>query len=420
MRSRPLTFALVGLISASIIIPPTATAQENSESSSRFIVSYHPGTYSNEEERVDAFASVAGSSRELRETATGASVMETDRAYSEEESKELIDDLTQDPAVEYAEVDALLTTSAPNDPYFSQQWSMNAIDAVRAWDTADGRGTTVAVLDTGITNHPDLSTTGGWDFVSDPQRARDGNGRDSNPRDEGDWTNPGECGTRNSTPSSWHGTHVAGTIGATANNRQGVAGVAPATTVTPIRVLGACGGYLSDISDGLMWAAGASVAGTGRNNNPADVINMSLGGSGACSTTYQRAINWADARNVTVVAAAGNEGRDASLSQPANCDNTIAVGATDSRGNIASYSNRGSTVDVWAPGSNIISTVNQGRTTPTNPGYANQSGTSMAAPHVAGIVAMIKQRHPQASNDEITQRLQNSGRVVNAVRALEG
>ncbi|MEE7547807.1 S8 family serine peptidase, partial [Xanthomonas sp. Kuri4-1] len=163
-----------------------------------------------------------------------------------------------------------------------------------AWDKATGNGVVVAVIDTGITSHPDLDANilPGYDFISDTFVSRDGDGRDADPSDEGDW-NPvqGECYTTPSpspiTDSSWHGTHVAGTIAAVTNNAVGVAGTAYNAKIVPVRVLGRCGGYTSDIADAIVWASGGSVSGVPANANPAEVINMSLGGSGTCSTTYQ-------------------------------------------------------------------------------------------------------------------------------------
>ncbi|MEE7566353.1 S8 family serine peptidase, partial [Xanthomonas sp. Kuri4-3] len=182
------------------------------------------------------------------------------------------------------------------------------------------------------------------------------------------------------------GTHVAGTIAAVTNNAVGVAGTAYNAKIVPVRVLGRCGGYTSDIADAIVWASGGSVSGVPANANPAEVINMSLGGSGTCSTTYQNAINGAVSRGTTVVVAAGNSATNVSSSVPANCANVIAVAATTSAGAKASFSNYGTGIDVSAPGQGILSTLNSGTTTPGNASYASYNGTSMAAPHVAGVV----------------------------------
>lgn len=190
--------------------------------------------------------------------------------------------------------------------------------------------------------------------------------------------------------SSWHGTHVAGTVAAVTNNAKGVAGVAYGSKVVPVRVLGKCGGYTSDISDAIIWASGGTVSGVPTNANPAEVINMSLGGSGSCSSTYQNAINGAVGRGSTVVVAAGNSNTNVSTAVPANCQNVVAVASTTRQGGRSSFSNYGTGIDVAAPGSDIASTLNSGTTTPSTESYAIYSGTSMAAPHVAGVVAMMQ------------------------------
>lgn len=196
----------------------------------------------------------------------------------------------------------------------SERWAFGTTNAglnIRpAWDKATGSGTVVAVIDTGITSHADLNANilAGYDFISDATTARDGNGRDSNAADEGDWYAANECGAGiPAASSSWHGTHVAGTVAAVTNNTTGVAGTAYGAKVVPVRVLGKCGGSLSDIADAIVWASGGTVSGIPANANPAEVINMSLGGGGSCSTTMQNAINGAVSRGTTVVVAAGND-----------------------------------------------------------------------------------------------------------------
>ncbi len=158
------------------------------------------------------------------------------------------------------------------------------------------------MIDTGARPHVDLAANlvGGYDFISDTFVSRDGNGRDTDARDSGDWNAAGECGSGSAASgSSWHGTHVAGTIAARTNNGRGVAGVAFNARVVPVRVLGRCGGYTSDIADGLVWASGGTVVGVPANQNPARVANLSLGGGGACTTTMQNAINTARARGLS-------------------------------------------------------------------------------------------------------------------------
>ncbi|UKE72560.1 S8 family peptidase [Xanthomonas graminis] len=338
----------------------------------------------------------------LRRLAVGSEVIKVDRPLERTEAEALMRQLAADPNVESVEIDQRMTIAlTPNDPSLSNQWAFGTTSAsinVRpAWDQATGTGVVVAVIDTGITSHPDLNANilQGYDFVSDADMARDGNGRDSNPADQGDWTAANECYSGSpATNSSWHGTHVAGTIAAVTHNSTGVAGIAFNAKILPVRALGKCGGYTSDIADAITWASGGTVSGVPANTTPAEVINMSLGGSGTCSTTYQNAINAAVGRGTTVVVAAGNSSASVSTSSPANCANVIAVAATTSSRAKASYSNYGSGVDISAPGSSILSTLNDGTTTPGNPSYASYNGTSMATPHVAGVVALMQSVAP--------------------------
>ncbi|MBB5941430.1 S8 family peptidase [Xanthomonas sp. 3307] len=340
----------------------------------------------------------------LRRLAVGPEVVKASRPLDRAEAETLMRQIAADPNVEYVEVDQRMTIAlTPNDPRLGDQWAFGTSNAginVRsAWDKATGDGVVVAVIDTGITSHPDLNANvlQGYDFISDADAARDGNGRDSDPSDEGDWAAAGECYSGSpASDSSWHGTHVAGTIAAVTNNGTGVAGTAFKAKILPVRVLGKCGGYTSDIADAITWASGGTVSGVPANQNPAEVINMSLGGSGTCSSTYQNAINGAVGRGTTVVVAAGNSSTNVSSSVPANCNNVIAVAATTSSRAKASYSNYGAGIDISAPGSNILSTLNDGTTTPGNPSYASYNGTSMATPHVAGVVALMQSVAPTA------------------------
>ncbi len=327
----------------------------------------------------------------LRRMSLGADVVKSSRKLDSAEAESLMRQIAADPNVEYVEVDKLnhpfLT---PNDTSFSQQYGLGTgaggIRATEAWDITSGAGVVVAVIDTGITSHSDLNANilPGYDFIIDTAVAADGNGRDSNPADPGD--------AYGGQPSSWHGTHVAGTVAAVTNNAKGVAGVAYNAKVVPIRALGKGGGYDSDIADAIIWAAGGTVSGVPANANPAEVINLSLGGSGACSTTSQNAINSAVSRGATLVIAAGNSNANTTGFSPANCNNVVAVGAVTSTGARASYSNYGSLVDVAAPGSAVLSTLNSGTAGPGAESYASYSGTSMAAPHVAGVVALMQSK----------------------------
>jgi subtilisin family serine protease len=345
----------------------------------------------------------------------------------------IADSLSALPEVEYAEPDAIMVPMlTPNDPQYPNQWHYFApgaghygINAPAAWDITTGSSSVVvAVIDTGITNHVDLSgrTVQGYDFISNSQIANDGSGRDSDPSDPGDWITAAEsgsgffagCQVHN---SSWHGTHTAGTIGAASNNGVGVAGVNWNSKILPVRVLGKCGNYTSDIADGMRWAAGLSVSGVPANANPAKVLNLSLGGSGGCETTYQSAINAITAAGATVVVSAGNSTADAVNFQPGNCIGVITVAATNRNGGRASYSNYGATIEISAPGGDqsyandpngVLSTLNTGTQGPIADAYVYYQGTSMAAPHVAGIASLLYSRKPSLTPAEVLTILQNT------------
>lgn len=332
------------------------------------------------------------------------------------------------PEVEYAEADAIMQhTLVPNDPGYPNQWHYFAptpgsygINASEAWDITTGAASVVvAVLDTGITNHAEFSgrTVPGYDFISNITMANDGNGRDSDPSDPGDWTSIHECffGWPGS-DSSWHGTHTAGTIGAASNNNSGVAGVNWVSKILPVRVLGRCGGFSSDIVDGMRWAAGLSVSGVPNNPNPAKVLNLSLGGSSPCSPIYQNAINDIIAAGSTVVVSAGNSNADASGYSPAGCNGVITVAATDRDGFRASYSNFGSVVEISAPGGDtnpiltdgVLSTLNTGAQGPVADSYEYYQGTSMSAPHVSGVASLLYSLEPTITPAQVLYVLQNT------------
>ncbi len=249
-----------------------------------------------------------------------------------------------------------------------------------------GAGVVVGVIDTGYRPHADLAANilPGYDFVSDANNAMDGNGRDPDAQEPGGLY----C------QSNWHGTHVAGTIAAVTNNGQGVAGIAYGAKILPLRVLGCQGGHESDIADAILWGSGNPVAGIPANPTPARVLNLSLSGTGACGYTYSAAINAARNRGTVVVVAAGNNGKDASQFTPANCPGVVAVAATDNQGKKAVFSNFGANVSLAAPGTDIVSTYNAGTSGPGADLYETLRGTSMAAPHVAAVAALMLQAKP--------------------------
>jgi serine protease len=365
----------------------------------------------------------------LRSVGTGAHVFKLSRSVPVHDAAALAADLmARDPSIEYAEPDRIMTAlSTPGDPRYAEQWdlyeSAGGIRAPGAWDIATGTGMNVAVIDTGYRAHADLSfqVLPGYDFIADVPTAGDGNGRDTDAQDPGDWTAASQCGAgmpAQDQPSSWHGTHVAGTIAAKANNGIGIAGVAYNAKIVPVRVLGKCGGYTSDIADGIIWASGGSVAGVPANANKARVLNLSLGGGGACAATTQTAINGARSRGAVVVVAAGNSAMEASSFTPANCAGVITVAATTRGGGRASYSNYGSIVDLAAPGGDtgagILSTLNAGTRAPAGDVYASYSGTSMATPHVAGVVALMLSKNPALTPDQVEVKLKASARAFPA------
>jgi serine protease len=316
----------------------------------------------------------------------------------------------------------------PNDTRYNEQWhyfeAAGGINAPAAWDKSTGSGVVVGVVDTGYRPHADLAANilPGYDFISDTFVANDGNGRDTDASDPGDWINPGECGPGDPAAfeaSSWHGTHVSGTIAARTNNSLGVAGVAFNARIVPARVLGKCGGFTSDIADAIVWTSGGTVSGVPANANPAKVLSISLGGSGACDTTTQNAINSARSRGANVVVAAGNSNANSANFTPANCSGVVTVAAVGRNGGKASYSNFGATVEVAAPGgsggvNSVLSTLNAGSTSPGADSYALYNGTSMATPHVSGVVALMLSVKPTLTPDQVTSILQSTARAFPA------
>jgi serine protease len=415
-----------------------------------------------------------------RKLAVGSELVRTSRKLDQGEVRALLAQLAADPAVasvqpdyrKYAVQDfappAALRTNVltaktqaftPDDPDYQQyQWHffdpIGGANVNNAWDIADGTGVTVAVIDTGITQHPDLdyslaSANVGYDFISDTLvSGRTTDDRVAGGWDLGDWDNTQpylqECyGSNNPNdggPSSWHGTVVSGEIAELTNNRVGMAGIAYRAKLLPVRVLGHCGGYDSDISDAIEWASGGHVDGVPDLKQPAQVINLSLGGPGKCATGTPEytAIQHALARGTTVVVAAGNNAADVANFTPASCPGVIAVASNGITGKRAFYSNYGKGVTIAAPGGGIYANdgssgeqvangfiwqaINEGTTTPVYPAssataYGGMAGTSQAAPHVAGTVALMVGTL-KAANLPMPSPAQISAMLVKTARAF--
>lgn len=381
--------------------------------------------------------------------------------------------LAQSGDVEYAVPDRRKRAAAvPNDPLYvpspvpvngpaAGQWYLkaptstlrSAIDAEAAWDlTTPARraNVVVAVLDTGIrSDHPDLvgNLLPGYDMVDDLDIANDGNRRDSDPRDPGDWitlqetTTPGgpfegcsvdENGNPVASDSSWHGTEVAGLVSALTDNNRGMASVARNAKVLPVRVLGKCGGFDSDIIAGMRWAAGLAVPGLPTNPNPAWVVNLSLGGGTGCSSLYVDAVNDLTNAGVVIVASAGN-GSGGAVSEPAACDGVIAVAGVRHIGTKVGFSDLGPEVTLSAPGGNcvntgladpclypILTTTNTGTQAPVTDANGGSTysdgllrptlGTSFSAPLVAGTVALMLAVEPDLTPAQVRSILRSTAR----------
>ncbi|WP_152566075.1 MULTISPECIES: S8 family serine peptidase [Lysobacter] len=387
----------------------------------------------------------------FRRMALGADVVRADRKLGRIEAEALMRQIAADPNVVSIEPDLpMRLLMQPNDTRYNEQWhyanSAVGANVAAAWDSSNGNGVVVAVVDSGILAHTDLSANilPGYDMVTSAVgysaaecatvgatagcgRSDDGDGRDANATDSSNIK---------------HGTHVAGTIAALTNNAAGVAGVAYGAKVVPIRSMGKDGlGATSDIVDGILWAAGIAVPGVPANANPAEVINLSLGGDQPCSETpsYQDAIDRATAAGAIVVAAAGNSNINVSGATPASCNNVVTVAASDLGGNRAFYSSYGAGIDITAPGGETCSPLaeflplgqapscarshdNQGVLSTVNGnGYGFMQGTSMATPHVAGVVALMQAVAPvPKTTAQVLAILGQTARPITAAKCPGG
>jgi serine protease len=370
-------------------------------------------------------------------------------------SSQLARQLAGMPDVAWATVDGRrFAHAAPNDPYFGPgqavitptvgQWYLrapdstmvSAINALGAWNLSTGSpSVTVAILDTGVRkDHPDLAGKlyDGYDFLADSSSSNDGDGRDPDASDPGDFMVAGQCSVGSTADtSSWHGTQVAGIVGAATNNGIGIAGTGRDVMVLPVRVLGACGGYDADIIAAMRWAAGlTSDVGGGisvANAHPAKVINLNLGSSSACGQPYIDVVQELTAAGVTVVASAGNEAGFAT-DAPGNCPGVLAVGGLRHSGTKVGFSSLGPEVAISAPAGNcvnvgsnepclypIMTTSNAGTTTPAASVYTDSFnyslGTSFSAPQVSGTVGLMLTIHPTLTPEAIKAALQGSARA---------
>lgn len=364
-------------------------------------------------------------------------IYKADRTMAPAEWQSMLDKLNADPDVEYAVADKRrFAQRLPSDPMIPDQWYLQSTEVAatrtdQAWDVTTGSNTTiVAVLDTGVRpEHPDLAgkLLPGYDFVSEPVIANDGGGRDADPSDPGDFIlsseRTGLLANCDPDSSSWHGTRVSSLIAAATNEGQGMAGAGWDALILPVRVLGKCGGNDSDIADAMAWAAGMSIAGVPDNPNPAKIINLSLGGDGACSANYQAVVDAVTARGVLVVASVGNDG--VAPGTPANCNRVLGVSGVRHAGTKVGYSSLGAGADIAAPAGNcvnvpvsprpvnpgdpdrpcvysILAAIDMGSTTPVGPGYTDRYersnfGTSFSAPLVSGAVALLHAVTPSLS-----------------------
>ncbi|MBS0578878.1 MAG: S8 family peptidase [Proteobacteria bacterium] len=421
-------------------LPQLAAAQASDAqpAAQRFIVKLRQSPVGGSPEQVRSLATREGL-RVLgaRHVYAGMHLLQVEGGISETQA---LARLRADPQVEYAVVDERRhALAAPDDPLFSGQWYMqntqaSAVDAVDAWNLSTGsKGLVIAALDTGVRfEHPDLRNATdnrllpGYDMISSVQTANDGDGRDADASDPGDWVSTEDTKTSlfkscTVSNSSWHGTRVAGILGAITNNGSGIAGMTQSGWILPVRVLGKCGGYDSDIIAAMAWAAGLPVDGVPTNPYPARILNLSLGSTGSCPASYQQVVDQLVALGVLVVASAGNEGGP--VDAPGNCAGVAAVAGLRQIGTKVGYSSLGPEIALSAPAGNCVNTgagqpclfsidttSNTGTTVPVASTYTDQSnfniGTSFSAPIVSGIAGLMLSVNGNLTADQLIARLQ--------------
>jgi serine protease len=305
-----------------------------------------------------------------------------------------------------------LPLRAANDAYYENMWHLQDLEMETAWDISIGDSEQrVGVVDTGLVRaHEDLIAKDhtGYDFITESNQAKDGDGRDPDYQDEGDG---GEC-WGNEMEDSWHGTHVAGTVLASSNNELGITGVNWNAKLITGRAMGLCGGSLTDIMEAAAWMSGGAIENVPNiGEDKVSVLNMSLGGQGACSWYEQEVVDWINAQGVMVVAASGNDG--GAVSSPANCNGVITVAAHDPYGTLTNYSSFDSSVEIVAPGGEIQRDLGEGVLSAVGPNtndYQWSQGTSMAAPHVTGAISLFQAMDPDLTRFEIIELMRSTGR----------
>jgi serine protease len=432
--------ATVGVVAASLLTSPAQAGSPDTQVVG-LVVTREAGTSPAQvQDRVEAALDTSTTRTPVAPGVTAISGGELTLSQARDVAAHLVE---QDGIAEVSLDTRAHADAVPDDPQFGQQWALtdptSGANAPAAWPTADGSGIVIAIIDSGVTSHEDLQAKvlPGYDFISDALVANDGDGRDSNPADPGDWISNADlaahpqtfdgCGTQD---SSWHGTHVAGLAAAIQNNGKGISGIAPGASILPVRALGKCGGSMSDIAAGITWASGGAVPGVSPNPHPADIINLSLSSSVVCQPFVQAAVDDAIGRGTVVVASAGNSAAPVTSASPAGCYDVVAVGALTRSGNRANYSNFGAAgrdLPIFAGGGSkgvdpLLSSVNPGRTTPTAAlnGYAEYAGTSMAAPLVAGAAALLLAHDPALAPLAIGEHLRDTARPFPAGSTCTG
>ncbi len=451
-RSRPCGFFLgVLLLTALATESSRATPAAAAAPVERFIVRLRTvpesAAYAAAPEQVAAVAARHGLRvAEARHIVSGVHLLRVTPRDGEGRAQTLAR-LRSDPQIEYAEIDARRhVLRLPDDSLFNEQWYLQssepaAVNAVGAWDLTTGSpGVVIADLDTGVRfDHPDLRSPSanrllpGYNMISNASVSNDGDGRDADASDPGDAVTAADVKTAQFagctvSNSSWHGTRVAGILGAITDNGQGVAGMSWQGWIEPVRVLGKCGGYDSDIIAAMAWAAGFPVSGVPANPYPANIINMSLGETGACQDfpAYQQVIDELVAAGVLIFVSAGNEGGPVDV--PANCAGAIAVAGLRHIGTKVGYSSLGPEIAVSAPAGNcvntgagqpclfsIVTTTNSGATKPAANTYTDaynfNVGTSFSAPIVAGIAGLMLAANGNLTPEQLLARLQKTAHV---------